>query len=215
MDCELGCIVTRKSLHGTRHLPSGNLGAIAGLLFLVVPVLYGQSSFGTIEGRVNDQSGAVLPTALVTLQNEGTNVSKTRKTNGAGNYVVPNLIPGSHAVRVTSSAFKIHSITHVRLTVEEIVDVDRISEAPRSFTLRREFVEAVAFASSGDFLSFLVFNRAKRSTTLDLKDPRGKAVALRIIKSSDVLVENFRPGVVDRPALGYEALEKVHPKLIY
>lgn len=68
---------------------------------------------------------------------------------------------------------------------------------------------------NGQSVSFLAFNRAKRSITLNLKDPRGKEVAMRIIKSSDVLVENFRPGVMDRLGLGYEELEKVHPPLIY
>ncbi len=68
---------------------------------------------------------------------------------------------------------------------------------------------------NGQSVSFLAFNRAKRSITLNLKDPRGKEAALRIIKSSDVLVENFRPGVMDRLGLGYEELEKVHPPLIY
>ncbi|HUZ47498.1 MAG TPA: CoA transferase [Terriglobia bacterium] len=68
---------------------------------------------------------------------------------------------------------------------------------------------------NGESVSFLAFNRAKRSITLNLKDPRGKEIAMRIIQSSDVLVENFRPGVMDRLGLGYEELDKVHPKLIY
>jgi len=67
----------------------------------------------------------------------------------------------------------------------------------------------------GESVSFLAFNRAKRSITLNLKDPRGKEIAMRVIKSSDVLVENFRPGVMDRLGLGYEELSKVHPQLIY
>ncbi|MER3485103.1 MAG: CoA transferase, partial [Chloroflexota bacterium] len=50
----------------------------------------------------------------------------------------------------------------------------------------------------GEGVSFLSFNRNKRSICLDLKHPRGKEVALRLIARSDVLVENFRPGVMDR-----------------
>lgn len=68
---------------------------------------------------------------------------------------------------------------------------------------------------NGESLSFVAFNRAKRSITLDLKAPQGKEVALRIIKSCDILIENFRPGVMDRLGLGYEELAKVHPRLIY
>jgi crotonobetainyl-CoA:carnitine CoA-transferase CaiB-like acyl-CoA transferase len=67
----------------------------------------------------------------------------------------------------------------------------------------------------GESVSFLAFNRGKRSIALNLKDPRGKEIALRIVRSCDVLLENFRPGVMDRLGLGYEALAKIHPKLIY
>lgn len=67
----------------------------------------------------------------------------------------------------------------------------------------------------GESVSFLAFNRGKRSIALNLKDPRGKEIALRIIQSCDVLLENFRPGVMDRLGLGYETLSKVHPKVIY
>jgi crotonobetainyl-CoA:carnitine CoA-transferase CaiB-like acyl-CoA transferase len=68
---------------------------------------------------------------------------------------------------------------------------------------------------NGESVSFLTFNRGKRSIALNLKDPSGKEAALKIIQSSDVLLENFRPGVMDRLGLGYETLSKLHPKLIY
>jgi crotonobetainyl-CoA:carnitine CoA-transferase CaiB-like acyl-CoA transferase len=67
----------------------------------------------------------------------------------------------------------------------------------------------------GESVSFLAFNRGKRSITLNLKDPRGNDAALRIIRSCDVLVENFHPGVMDRLGLGYKTLAEIHPKLIY
>ena len=67
----------------------------------------------------------------------------------------------------------------------------------------------------GESVSFLAFNRGKRSITLNLKDPRGKEAALRIIRSCDVLLENFRPGVMDRLGLGYKTLAETHPGLIY
>lgn len=68
---------------------------------------------------------------------------------------------------------------------------------------------------NGEAVSFLTFNRGKRSIALNLKKPEGKEAALRIIQSCDVLLENFRPGVMDRLGLGYEYLSSVHPKLIY
>lgn len=68
---------------------------------------------------------------------------------------------------------------------------------------------------NGESVSFLAFNRGKRSITLNLKSALGKDVALRLIRSCDVLLENFRPGVMDRLGLGYEELQKIHPRLIY
>jgi crotonobetainyl-CoA:carnitine CoA-transferase CaiB-like acyl-CoA transferase len=68
---------------------------------------------------------------------------------------------------------------------------------------------------NGESVSFLTFNRGKRSITLNLKDARGKEAAMKIIKSCDVLLENFRPGVMDRLGLGYAHLSSIHPKLIY
>jgi len=68
---------------------------------------------------------------------------------------------------------------------------------------------------NGESVSFLAFNRGKRSVALNLKDARGKDAALRIIRSCDILLENFRPGVMDRLGLGYDTLSEIHPKLIY
>ncbi len=59
------------------------------------------------------------------------------------------------------------------------------------------------------------WNRGKRSIVLDLKDPEGVATARRLISSADVVVENFRPGVMDRLGLGAEAMTAAHPRLVY
>lgn len=63
--------------------------------------------------------------------------------------------------------------------------------------------------------SFLAQNAGKRSLTVNLKDPAGKAVFRRLVESADVLVENFRPGVMDRLGLGWRDLEAIRPSLVY
>jgi crotonobetainyl-CoA:carnitine CoA-transferase CaiB-like acyl-CoA transferase len=62
---------------------------------------------------------------------------------------------------------------------------------------------------------FPMYNRNKRSISLDLKDPRGLALARRLAVRSDVLIENFRPGVMAGLGLAYEALRVDNPRLIY
>ena len=63
--------------------------------------------------------------------------------------------------------------------------------------------------------SFLAQNANKRSITINLKAPAGKQVFRRLVESSDVVVENFRPGVMDRLGFGYEALREINARLIY
>jgi crotonobetainyl-CoA:carnitine CoA-transferase CaiB-like acyl-CoA transferase len=67
----------------------------------------------------------------------------------------------------------------------------------------------------GESASYLSFNRNKRSIAIDLKNPRGKEVALRLIDRADIVIENFRPGVMDRLGLGYETLAARNPRIIY
>jgi len=62
---------------------------------------------------------------------------------------------------------------------------------------------------------FMLANRNVRSVTLNLKSERGVEVAQRLVETADVVVENFRPGVMDRLGLGYEALRKINPRIIY
>ncbi|MDR3400766.1 MAG: CoA transferase [Pandoraea sp.] len=63
--------------------------------------------------------------------------------------------------------------------------------------------------------SFVAVNAGKRSLTLNLKDPRGKAILKNLVASSDVLVENFRPGVMTRLGLDFDTLREVNPRLVY
>ncbi len=62
---------------------------------------------------------------------------------------------------------------------------------------------------------FLSVNRNKKSITLDMKSERGKEVLWRLINVSDVLVENFRPGAMDRLGLGYDAVKARRPAMVY
>ena len=62
---------------------------------------------------------------------------------------------------------------------------------------------------------FLGLNRNRRSVAIDLQTPEGVEIARKLIAGADVVVESFRPGVMDRLGLGYEALKKTQPGLIY
>ena len=67
----------------------------------------------------------------------------------------------------------------------------------------------------GESLYYINLNRGKQSITLNLKTPEGKRVFLDLVKKCDVLLENFRPGTMERLGLDYEKLREVNPSLIY
>src|SRR5512132_1027488 len=62
---------------------------------------------------------------------------------------------------------------------------------------------------------YLSVNRNKRSVTLNLKAPEGQEIFRRLAAASDVLIENFRPGDLDALGLGYPALSRLNPRLVF
>ncbi|MBY8977795.1 CoA transferase [Rhodobacteraceae bacterium NNCM2] len=78
-----------------------------------------------------------------------------------------------------------------------------------------DHARGVATRRGGFSASFLNNNRNKRSIALDLRSEAGKAACLRLFETADVVMQNFRPGVVDRLGIGYEAAKAVNPDIIY
>lgn len=93
----------------------------------------------------------------------------------------------------------------------EVIKVER----PGTGDLARELGSDSHRNAAGMGISFLAQNAGKKSVTLDLKADRGKDLLKRLVKTADVLVENFRPGVMERLKLGYDVLKKENPNLIY
>ncbi len=67
----------------------------------------------------------------------------------------------------------------------------------------------------GKSANYMAWNRSKRSVGISLRTPEGKKKFMELIKSADVVVEQFRPGVIDQWGLGYEEAKKVNPQIIY
>ena len=75
---------------------------------------------------------------------------------------------------------------------------------------------AMGFKLKGnDSMGYLNMNRNKRSITLNLKTEAGRKVLFRMVKDADILVENYRPGVVKRLGIDYETLSAINPRLVY
>lgn len=88
-------------------------------------------------------------------------------------------------------------------------------EAPQGGDLARQLGASPALNKAGMGASFLAQNAGKRSVMLDLKKEVDRERFLDLVASADALVENFRPGVMERLGLGYEKLKEVRPGLVY
>src|SRR5690349_21848409 len=88
-------------------------------------------------------------------------------------------------------------------------------EVPGSGDLARQLGADPALNRAHMGASFLAQNAGKRSVTINLKSEQGREVFRKLVAASDGVVENFRPGVMDRLGLGYAALKGVRPDLVY
>jgi crotonobetainyl-CoA:carnitine CoA-transferase CaiB-like acyl-CoA transferase len=88
-------------------------------------------------------------------------------------------------------------------------------EIPETGDLARQLGADAALNAQLMGASFLAQNGGKKSVTVNLKSEDGKAVLRRLVEIADVLIENFRPGVMNRLGLGYDDLRKLRPSLVY
>ncbi len=116
------------------------------------------------------------------------------------------------------SGLKVVDLTHVMagptctlMLADMGADVIKIEKSPHGDDSRHMIPPKIGDETA----AFLMMNRNKRGVVLDLKKPGGARVLHRLLKTADVLVENFAPGVMERLGLGYEDLRKENPALIY
>jgi len=109
---------------------------------------------------------------------------------------------------VLAGPFACHQLAHLGADVIKV-------ENPEGGDLARQLGADAALNENLMGVSFLAQNAGKRSITLDLKHAAGREAFLKLLATADVLVENFRPGVMDRLGLGFTALKSHHPRLVY
>ncbi len=109
---------------------------------------------------------------------------------------------------VLAGPFCCHQLAHLGAEVLKV-------ETPAGGDLARQLGADAELNGRGMGVSFLAQNAGKRSITVDLKHPRGREVFHRLVAGAQVLVENFRPGVMGRLGLGHEALRAHNPTLVY
>ena len=114
---------------------------------------------------------------------------------------------------------KVLSFTHFLqgpAAVQMLADVgaDVIKIEPPGGAFERSWTGFDAYVE-GVSMFFLLGNRNQRSISLDLRDERAREVVWRLIKEADVLIENYRPGVLQRMGFGYDDVREINPRLVY
>lgn len=109
---------------------------------------------------------------------------------------------------VLAGPFCCHQLAHLGAEVIKV-------EAAGRGDLARNLGAEPDLSKRGMGVSFLAQNAGKKSVTINLKHARGKDLLRSLVRDADVLVENFRPGVMDRLGVGYQVLRAENPRLIY
>ena len=94
-------------------------------------------------------------------------------------------------------------------------DVIKVEDVDRGDYLRWSSHSLTGADPSVASAAFVALNRNKRSIAIDLKDERGREALIRLVAGADVVLESFRPGVLDRLGIGYQALRGVNPRVVY
>ncbi|MGB2263192.1 MAG: CoA transferase, partial [Candidatus Puniceispirillaceae bacterium] len=109
---------------------------------------------------------------------------------------------------VLAGPFCCHHLAHLGA---EVIKVEAVGRGD----LARQLGADPELSNKNMGVSFLAQNAGKKSVTVNLKHPEGKALFLKLVKTADVVVENFRPGVMRRLGVGYEVLKGIKPEIIY
>ncbi len=109
---------------------------------------------------------------------------------------------------VLAGPFACHQLAHMGA---EVIKVEAVGRGD----LARQLGADPDLSQNNMGVSFLAQNAGKKSVTVNLKNPDGKALFEKLVATADVVVENFRPGVMDRLGVGYDRLKEIKPDLIY
>ena len=109
---------------------------------------------------------------------------------------------------VLAGPFACHQLAHMGADVIKV-------ETPNGGDLARQLGADAELNKKFMGVSFLAQNPGKRSITVNFKSPKGKEVFRKLVAQADVVVENFRPGVMDRLGLGFKSLLEHNPRLVY
>lgn len=100
----------------------------------------------------------------------------------------------------------------------EVIKIERITGEPQRLGMPAgmdDVLDTKISEGIPDTGSWIALNRGKKDLAIDVRHEKGREVILKLVRDADVILESFRPGVMDRLGLGYEVISKINPKVIY
>lgn len=130
-----------------------------------------QTATGTIEGSVSDATGATVPGAKVTIENQKTGVRNATATNSQGGFLQPYLIPGDYRVTVEQTGFEKHVTSDIRLSVQQTVKLEIALKIGEVSTAVEVSANSAQLSTSTSTVSTVITNKAMIDLPLNGRNP--------------------------------------------
>ncbi|NOT60262.1 MAG: hypothetical protein HOP19_08560, partial [Acidobacteria bacterium] len=132
------------------HHTGMRLALLACFLMVGFVPISAQQFNGTLRGTARDSAGAVVPGAEVTITNQNTGITVNTTTNSEGNYIAPQLLPGTYKITVKKAGFKSAALSDVKLDVQQIREADvtlDVGQATETVTVSASGTSAIETTS--------------------------------------------------------------------
>jgi len=150
---------------------------------------FGQSTFATILGTVRDQSGAIMPGCVVTVENAGTSLRRSTIADEAGSYTALNLEPGTYKVKIELPGFQVLEFTNIQLQARQTIRIDG------QMTVAGQAESVSVTAEAAPVISTEVSNIAETKTGRELLDLPIAVTARSTGSTSPLSTLTSQPGV--------------------
>ena len=159
--------------------------------FLLFTGVVSAQTVASMTGTVTDSSGAIVANAKVTVTNDGTAVSKTTTTNGAGSYNVTDLNPGTYTVKVENPGFQTAVLKGIGVEVAHAATVDAVLQAGSTTTTVEVQESAIALDTTQPDLNTTIENKVVQELPNEVSGGRGRQIDSLIFLAPGVTGNSF------------------------
>src|SRR5262245_54485952 len=169
--CSVACHDAKGEVPNVIARPVVFLSALAALSLAA----FGQTATGTIQGKVFDPTGAAVPAAAVTIENQNLGTKQATTTNAQGEFFVPYLIPGTYRATVEQRGFDKHVTSDLQLSVQQTIALELRLRVGEVSTTVEVSADVAQLNTSTSAVSTVITNKAMLDLPLNGRNPFGLA----------------------------------------